>query len=125
MAEDTAAPAEPPADDIAAAVVERFPGSVARDSHGQPVVYVDAGAWHEVAAFPPPDRALGDTERGGKITVRDASDGARPSDEPPHARRGHARGVRVPCVRHWASTFRYAACTSEHSGRPVNRSSEL
>ena len=51
MAEDTAAPAEPPADDIAAAVVERFPGSVARDSHGQPVVYVDAGAWHEVAAF--------------------------------------------------------------------------
>lgn len=55
MADDTAdaaaATAEPLADDIAAAVVDRFPGSVARTSHGQPVVYVDAGVWHDVAAF--------------------------------------------------------------------------
>jgi NADH-quinone oxidoreductase subunit C len=55
MADDAAevapAPAEPSADEIAAAVVERFPGSIAHASHGQPVVYVDAGAWHDVAAF--------------------------------------------------------------------------
>ncbi|HEV2309051.1 MAG TPA: NADH-quinone oxidoreductase subunit C [Acidimicrobiia bacterium] len=55
MADDTAevapAPAESSADEVAAAVVERFPGSVAHDSHGQSVVYVDAGAWHDLAAF--------------------------------------------------------------------------
>ncbi|HEY6316727.1 MAG TPA: NADH-quinone oxidoreductase subunit C [Acidimicrobiia bacterium] len=55
MADDTAdgaaAAAEPPTDEIAAAVVDRFPGSVAVDSHGQPVVYVDPGVWHDVAAF--------------------------------------------------------------------------
>lgn len=38
-------------DDIAAAVVERFPGSIFHDSHGQAVVYVDRAEWHEVAAF--------------------------------------------------------------------------
>ena len=38
-------------DDIAAAVVERFPGTVFRESHGQPVVYVERGAWHDVVAF--------------------------------------------------------------------------
>ena len=55
MADDTAdaaaAPAEPPVDDVAAALVERFPGSVAHDSHGQPVVYVEPGVWHDVATF--------------------------------------------------------------------------
>jgi NADH:ubiquinone oxidoreductase subunit C len=38
-------------DELAAALVERFPGSVARDSHGQAVVYVDRASWHDVAAF--------------------------------------------------------------------------
>jgi NADH:ubiquinone oxidoreductase subunit C len=32
-------------------VVERFPGSVAVDSHGQAVVYVDRAVWHEVASY--------------------------------------------------------------------------
>jgi NADH-quinone oxidoreductase subunit C len=54
MADDTAevarAPAEP-LDEVSAAVVERFPASCPHESHGQPVVYVDAGAWHDVAAF--------------------------------------------------------------------------
>jgi len=36
---------------VAAALVERFPGSVAVDSHGQSVVYVDRDAWHDVAVF--------------------------------------------------------------------------
>ena len=36
---------------VAAALVERFPGSVAVDSHGQSVVYVDRAAWHDVAVF--------------------------------------------------------------------------
>jgi NADH/F420H2 dehydrogenase subunit C len=40
-----------PADELAAAVVGRFPGSVALDSHGQPVVYVDRGVLAEVARF--------------------------------------------------------------------------
>ena len=31
-----------PDDEVAAAVVERFPGTVFVDSHGQPVVYVAA-----------------------------------------------------------------------------------
>lgn len=38
-------------DEVAAAVVERFPDAVFHDSHGQAVVYVDAGIWHDVAAF--------------------------------------------------------------------------
>jgi NADH-quinone oxidoreductase subunit C len=36
---------------VAAALVARFPGSVAVDSHGQSVVYVDRDVWHDVAAF--------------------------------------------------------------------------
>jgi len=40
-----------PADEIAAALAERFPGSVAVESHGQSVVYVAREAWHDVAAF--------------------------------------------------------------------------
>jgi len=38
-------------DEVVAAVVERFPDSIAHDSHGQPVVYVAPGSWHDVAAF--------------------------------------------------------------------------
>jgi NADH-quinone oxidoreductase subunit C len=41
----------PPLDEVAAALVERFSGSVAVDSHGQPVVQVDRAAWHDVARF--------------------------------------------------------------------------
>jgi NADH-quinone oxidoreductase subunit C len=47
--DDTAAPAIP--DDIAAAVVERFPEAVFHDSHGQPVVYVERAAWLDLARF--------------------------------------------------------------------------
>jgi len=38
-------------DDIAAAVVEKFPGTVFHDSHGQPVVHVPREAWLDVATF--------------------------------------------------------------------------
>jgi NADH:ubiquinone oxidoreductase subunit C len=34
-----------------AAILERFPGSVAVESHGQQVVYVPIDAWHGVAAL--------------------------------------------------------------------------
>jgi NADH:ubiquinone oxidoreductase subunit C len=40
-----------PADEVAAAVLERFPGTVFHDSHGQPVVYVERASWHDVAEF--------------------------------------------------------------------------
>jgi NADH:ubiquinone oxidoreductase subunit C len=40
-----------PSDEVAAAVVERFPGSVFVESHGQPVVYVGRDVWHDVAQF--------------------------------------------------------------------------
>jgi NADH:ubiquinone oxidoreductase subunit C len=43
--ETPTAPALPP---VAAALVEQFPGSVAVDSHGQSVVYVDRTVWHDV-----------------------------------------------------------------------------
>ena len=56
-AEADAAPTVVIADPVAAAVVERFPGSVAVESHGQSVVYVDRDAWHAVVA------ALRDDER--------------------------------------------------------------
>jgi NADH:ubiquinone oxidoreductase subunit C len=42
------APELPPGAD---ALVERFPGSVYVDSHGQTVVYVDRAEWHDVAVF--------------------------------------------------------------------------
>jgi NADH-quinone oxidoreductase subunit C len=42
---------EVPADEIAAVVVERFPGTVFVESHGQPVVYVDRAVWHDLAAL--------------------------------------------------------------------------
>ena len=45
--------AAPPAtaDEVALAVAEHFPGSVPTDSHGQPVVYVDAGELAAVAEY--------------------------------------------------------------------------
>ncbi len=48
--EATSAP-EAPSDEVAAAVVERFPGVVFRDSLGQPVLYVPRDDWRAVAAF--------------------------------------------------------------------------
>ena len=45
---EAAVPTVPP---VAAALVERFAGSVAVDSHGQSVVYVDRAVWHDVAAY--------------------------------------------------------------------------
>jgi NADH-quinone oxidoreductase subunit C len=44
------APAEA-RDEVTAAIAERFPDTVAWDSHGQPVAYVARGVWHDVAAF--------------------------------------------------------------------------
>jgi NADH-quinone oxidoreductase subunit C len=41
----------PPSDEVAAAVLERFPGTVFHESHGQPVVYVDRAAWLDLAVF--------------------------------------------------------------------------
>ena len=38
-----------PTDEVVAAVVDRFPDSVAYDSHGQAVVYVAPDSWHDVA----------------------------------------------------------------------------
>ena len=40
-----------PDDDVAAAIVEQFPGAVFDRSHGQPVVYVDRAVFADVAAF--------------------------------------------------------------------------
>jgi NADH-quinone oxidoreductase subunit C len=36
-------------DELAAALVERIPGSVFTESHGQPVVYIDRSSWREAA----------------------------------------------------------------------------
>jgi NADH-quinone oxidoreductase subunit C len=47
--EEAAATPAVPDDEVAAALVERFPGSVFNRSHGQPVVYVDRSAWRDVA----------------------------------------------------------------------------
>jgi NADH-quinone oxidoreductase subunit C len=38
-------------DDVAAAVVEQFPGTVFHESHTQPVVYVAVESWLDVARF--------------------------------------------------------------------------
>jgi len=38
------------ADDIVAAVVAKFPATVFHESHGQAVLYVERGSWHDVAA---------------------------------------------------------------------------
>jgi len=44
-------PPVPPSDEVAAAALERFPGAVFHESHGQPVLHVDRSAWHDIAAF--------------------------------------------------------------------------
>jgi len=41
----------PIGDEVAAAVVEQFPGTVFVDSHGQAVVHVARDSWHDVALF--------------------------------------------------------------------------
>jgi len=38
-------------DPVAAALVDRYPGAVAVESHGQSVVYVDRAVWRDVAAY--------------------------------------------------------------------------
>jgi NADH/F420H2 dehydrogenase subunit C len=38
-------------DEVAAALVERFPGSLAVESHGQPVVYVERSSLVDIARF--------------------------------------------------------------------------
>jgi NADH-quinone oxidoreductase subunit C len=45
------ATAPPSSDAVAVAVAARFTGTVAYDSHGQSVVYVERTAWRDVAAF--------------------------------------------------------------------------
>ncbi len=49
--DDGAGVATEPVDEVADAVASRFPGSVAHDSHGQAVVYVSSGSWHDVAQY--------------------------------------------------------------------------
>jgi NADH:ubiquinone oxidoreductase subunit C len=52
MADDRDAPREEvhePGDEVAAAVVGRFSGAIAIDSHGQTVVYVGREHWHDLA----------------------------------------------------------------------------
>jgi NADH:ubiquinone oxidoreductase subunit C len=44
-------PPPPPSDEVAAALVEKFAGTVFNESHGQPVVYVDRAVWHDVAEY--------------------------------------------------------------------------
>ena len=58
MAEDHDEPREedhevepPPSDEVAAALLERFPGTIFADSHGQAVVYVDRVVWLDVATY--------------------------------------------------------------------------
>lgn len=38
-------------DDVVAAALERFPGTVAADSHGQPVLYIDRRRWRQLARW--------------------------------------------------------------------------
>jgi NADH:ubiquinone oxidoreductase subunit C len=47
---DADAPAVP-SDEVAAAVADKFAGSVFVESHGQPVMYVGRDVWHDVAQF--------------------------------------------------------------------------
>jgi NADH-quinone oxidoreductase subunit C len=43
--------APPPADEVAAAILDRFDGAIFASSHRQPVVYLDRSQWRDVAAF--------------------------------------------------------------------------
>jgi len=49
VADDEGAAPPVPSDEVAAAIAERFPGTVFVESHGQAVVYVGRDAWHDVA----------------------------------------------------------------------------
>jgi NADH-quinone oxidoreductase subunit C len=49
--EATVAAPPRPSDDVAAAVLDAFAGSVFTLSHGQPVVYVDRSVWRDVVGF--------------------------------------------------------------------------
>jgi NADH:ubiquinone oxidoreductase subunit C len=49
--EDHEVAPEVPDDEVAAVVVERFPGTVYFESHGQPVVHVAVDVWHDLGAF--------------------------------------------------------------------------
>jgi NADH:ubiquinone oxidoreductase subunit C len=52
VVDDAGTPSVPvPSDAVAAALVERFPGSVFVESHGQAVVYVGRDVWDDVARF--------------------------------------------------------------------------
>jgi len=66
----------PIADEVAAAVVERFPGSVFVDSHGQPVVYVDRAVVADVARMLRDDEQF--TMLVDTVVVDHLVDGARP-----------------------------------------------
>ena len=55
-----------PSDEVAAALLERFPGSVFADSHGQAVVYVGADDWHDVGAVPARRAAVHPVRRRGR-----------------------------------------------------------
>ena len=48
-----------PTDEVAAALCERFPGSVATESHGQAVVYVDRHGLADVARYLRDDEQIG------------------------------------------------------------------
>ena len=48
---ETTSGVDAPSDEVAAAIVEKFPGSIAVESHGQVVVYVDRSSLADVALF--------------------------------------------------------------------------
>lgn len=49
--EDIHKPDEAVTDEVAAVLVAAFDGAIAHESHGQPVVYLDATRWHDAAAL--------------------------------------------------------------------------
>jgi NADH/F420H2 dehydrogenase subunit C len=75
--DDDATPAAPVADEVAAAILARFEGSVFEEHHGQPVVYVDRAVVADVA------RMLRDEEQFtmliDTVAVDHLLDGSRPS----------------------------------------------
>jgi NADH-quinone oxidoreductase subunit C len=66
-------------DDVAAAVVARFPGSVFVSSHGQPVVYVDKSVMADVARMLRDDEQF--TMLVDTVAVDHLLDGSRPRVE--------------------------------------------
>ena len=83
-----------PVDEVAAALVERSPGSVFVESHGQPVVYVDRAVFADVAHVPARRAAVHDV---ADVTAVDhLLDGARVT--PDRASRSSAsRSSRTTC----------------------------